>query len=409
MDINKRILEISKKYEPEIVRTRRELHRIPEPALREYETSRYIRKKLEEMGYETSRCAGTGVVGSFPPQSGRKTIAVRADIDALPIQELNDVDYKSQRPGMMHACGHDGHISMALGACRILTELRDEVHGNVKFIFQPAEEKFGGAGRMIEAGALKDPDVDAIIALHIWPDLEKGKLFTKGGCIMASNDRFTITVKGRGGHGAMPHLCRDALTAGCQIVNNAQVFVSREIDPFDSAVLTFGTFRSGTAYNVVSDETVICGTARAIRPRTRDLIEKRLSEIADHTCKALGLSCRTEYVRQFPPTLNDASLSRFSLAAAADLLGADRASVLEKPYMTAEDFALYSMEIPGCLCFLGAHEPGRDYPLHSEKFNFDEDILPVGAAFEASAVIRFLDQQGVETRDSALTVGKDRE
>lgn len=394
MNINSRILEISKKHENDIILMRRDLHKIPEPALHEHETSRYIKDRLEKLGYETSRCASTGVVGCLPKKPGKKTIAVRADIDALPIQEQNDVDYKSQKPGMMHACGHDGHISMALGACMILAELKEYVDGNVKFIFQPAEEKFGGAGRMIEAGALKDPDVDAIIALHIWPDLEKGKIFTKSGCIMASNDRFTITVKGKGGHGAMPHLCRDALTAGCQIVSNAQVFVSREIDPFDSAVLTFGTFHSGSAYNIISDETVICGTARAIKPETRTKIEKRLSEIADYTCKAMGLECKTEYVRQFPPTLNDAVLSDFSLKAAADLLGGGNAAVLEKPYMTAEDFALYSMEVPGCLCFLGAHEPSRDYPLHHERFNFDESILHIGAAFEASAVIRFLNQQG---------------
>lgn len=393
MNINSKILEISKKNENAMIQMRRDLHRIPEPALHEHETSQYIRYRLEKLGYETSGCADTGVVGCLSVKPGKKTIAIRADIDALPIQEQNDVAYKSQHSGMMHACGHDGHISMALGACSILAELKEYLNGNVKFIFQPAEEKFGGAGRMIEGGALKNPDVDAILALHIWPDLEKGKIFTKSGCIMASNDRFTITIKGKGGHGAMPHLCKDALTAGCQIINTAQTFVSREVDPFDSAVLTFGTFQSGTAYNIVSDQTIICGTTRAIKPETRDALEDRLIEIANHTCKAMGVECSVEFVRQFPPTLNDAALSDFSLKVAADLLGSDHAAVLERPYMTAEDFALYSMEVPGCLCYLGAHEPERDYPLHSEKFNFDESILSVGAAFEASAVIRYLDQK----------------
>lgn len=345
------VMEISESLREKIVRVRRELHRIPETALNEFETTDYIVQRLKELGLDTVRITKTGVIGNLVVDPEKCAVAVRADIDALPIEEQNGVDYKSQHPGCMHACGHDGHIAMALGAAEILTHMKDRLQGNVKFIFQPAEEQYGGAQRMIEAGALKNPEVHSVIALHIWPDLEKGKVFFKDGCIMASNDRLVITVKGKSGHGAMPQLCRDALTAGCQIVNAVQIFVAREIDPIDSAVVTFGSFQSGNAYNIVSGKTVISGTVRAVRESTRAMIEKRMREITEYTCRALGVDFEIDYIRQYPPTVNHNDINQICYESAEKTLGANHVARLNNPYLTGEDFSYFLQRVPGCMSF----------------------------------------------------------
>ena len=243
---------------------------------------------------------------------------------------------------------------------------------------------------MIAGGALRDPDVDAIIALHLWPDFEKGKICFKDGCIMASNDKVEISVKGRGGHGAMPHLCVDALTVGCSVVNNIQTFVSREINPLDNVVITLGTFNSGSAYNVVSDITKITGTVRAVNESTRSFIEKRLKEIVDCTCRTYGAEYDFNYVKQYPPTINNHDLNEFFMDTASDIDGKDNVVVFDRPYMTAEDFSYYLKNVPGCLCFLGTRDEKYNHPLHNERFNFDEDVMAKGAAFMAACAVSFL-------------------
>ena len=379
-----------------MVEIRRQLHRRPELALHETATAEYIETRLQELGIPCARCAGTGVVGLIDG-GGDTTIGIRADIDALPVSEQNDIPYRSEHPGVMHACGHDGHVAMALGAAELLGRMKREgrLPGRVKLLFQPAEEQFGGAQRMIDAGALHHPDVQAVVALHIWPALEKGRVFCREGCVMASNDRVRITIRGSGGHGAMPQLCRDALTAGCQVIGGVQTFLTRELDPQEPQVVTFGTFHSGTTYNIVSDRTVIEGTVRTVSEATRAKIENRMGEIAKGICASMHVECDFEYIRQFPPTFNHPALTRLCRQAAADALGESRTGSFDRPFMTAEDFACFGNCVPVFLGFLGAREPERDYPLHHARFNFDENLLTVGAAFEAAAALRFLQSGGL--------------
>jgi amidohydrolase len=389
--INNKSFEILDK----MTKIRRDLHRMPELALKEYKTSAYIVSELENMGLDVRReVAGTGVIANLTGDEKGKTIAIRADIDALPIQEHNNVEYKSKLEGSMHACGHDGHVAMAIGAAEILKSLKTELKGNVKFIFQPAEEQYGGAKKIIEAGGLKNPHVDAIIALHLWPDFNKGSICFKNGCIMASNDKLEIKIKGKGGHGGMPHLCIDALTIGCQVVNAVQTFVSREINPVDSVVVTFGTFHSGTTYNIVADETVLTGTIRTIDDKTREMIISRLEQIVAGVCTAFHADYEFNCVKQYPPTINDNGLNLFLQEVAGNLVNEDKIVVFDKPYMTAEDFAYYMKEIPGCMCFIGTKDDDHFYPLHHSNFNFSEEVLQTGAALLAAAAINYLNSGG---------------
>jgi amidohydrolase len=363
---------------------------IPETALKEYKTSDYIANELENMGITVKRAADTGMsavlAGDFPG----KTIALRADIDALPISENNDVDYKSRHEGCMHACGHDGHAAMALGAAKILYSMRNELHGNVKFIFQPAEEQYGGAKRMIDAGVLENPDVDAILALHLWPDFKKGEICLKDGCIMASNDKMEIRIKGSGGHGAMPHLCTDALAIGCQIVSAVQLLLSREINAVDSVVITFGTFKAGTSYNIVADEAVITGTVRTVDEKSREKVKNRLEEIIAGVCQAFGATYEFDFINQYPVTINNNDFNIF-LKDIADCVNDNRNVVkFDKPYMTGEDFSYYLHRVKGSMCFIGTSDDEFNHPLHNPNFNFDESVLCTGASFLAAAAINYL-------------------
>lgn len=374
-----------------MTKIRRDLHMMPELALKEFKTSAYIASELEKIGFDVKTgVAGTGVIATLKGGEPGKTIAIRADIDALPIQECNNVEYKSKLDGTMHACGHDGHVTMAIGAATILKDMEKQIRGNVKFIFQPAEEQYGGAKRIIEAGGLKNPDVDAIIALHLWPDFNKGSICFRNGCIMASNDKIEIKIKGRGGHGGMPHLCVDALTIGCQVVNAVQTFVNREINPVDSVVVTFGTFNSGTTYNIIANETVITGTIRTIDEKTRQMIISRLEEITKGVCTAFRADYEFNCVKQYPPTVNDKNLNLFLQKVAGSVVDKDNVVVFDKPYMTAEDFAYFIEEVPGCMCFIGTKDEFNNHPLHHSNFNFSEEVLCTGAALLASAAINYL-------------------
>lgn len=379
----------------QITKIRRDLHQFPEIALEEYKTSEYIAKALEAAAIETKRqVAGTGVVGTIYGKRPGKTIAIRADMDALNIEEKNEVSYKSVYPGLMHACGHDGHIAMAIGAAIVLNKIKERLEGNIKFIFQPAEEQYGGAERMIKEKVLEAPQADAIIALHLWPDIPKGSIGIKEGGIMASNDRLEIKIFGKSAHGAMPHLGRDAIVIGTQIISAVQSFIAREINPIDSAVITIGTFNAGTAYNIVANEAVLTGTVRAIDNKTRNMIEDRLRKIVEGICLASDSSFQFNYIRQYPATINNPVITSLVKQSAMDIMGKDKVVTLSKPYMTAEDFAFYLEKIPGCMCFIGTGDDQYNYPLHHERFNFDEKVLEYGVRLLADAAIRFLSQKG---------------
>ncbi|MCM0650903.1 M20 family metallopeptidase [Clostridium swellfunianum] len=375
-----------------VISIRRELHKYPEPALNEHKTAEFIASVLESMGVDTQRSiAGTGVVGVIFGSKPGKTLAIRADIDALNIEEKNEISYKSERKGYMHACGHDGHVAMAIGAAMVLNSIKDQIVGNIKFIFQPAEEQYGGAERMLKENVLDIPKVDAIIAAHLWPDVPKGKIGIKEGCIMASNDKIEIKLYGKSAHGAMPHLGKDAIIAATEVVSAIQSFIAREINPLDSAVVTIGTFNSGTAYNIVANEAMLTGTVRTIDNRTRDFAENRLRKIVEGICIASDVSFEFKYTKQYPATINNPEVTSFIREIGEEVLGKENVLMLTNPYMTAEDFAYYLQKVPGCMFFIGTRDDENKFPLHHEKFNFDERVLGIGVKLLTASAIKFLE------------------
>lgn len=386
-------LELSEKNEilQEMIQIRRKIHADPELSTQEYRTSKYIQSILQSMEVHEYILCDTGVVGLLEGGQQGKTIGIRADIDALSIQEKNDVSYISKNPEVMHACGHDGHVAMALGAAMILKKWQKNIKGNIKFFFQPAEEQYGGAERMIQAGVLQNPTVDAAIALHLWPDLSKGTIGCKEGPIMASNDRIKITIKGKSGHGAMPQTGIDALSVASTFYQAVQQFQAREINPLTPAVITFGMLSAGTSYNIIPNEAILQGTIRTTDEAVRDQIEQRLEQMLKSICEMVGATYEWEYARQYPVTNNHSSIVNLAKESAAMVFEKDKILILDKPYMTAEDFSYFTQEIPGAMFFIGTKDENYAYPLHHEKFNFDEKVLLDGALFLALTAVLFLE------------------
>ena len=364
--------EILKKHGADIIALRRKLHHNPELSKQEFQTTTILQEFLEQKGITVTKPLKTGLVASIKRGKG-KVIAFRADIDALPVQEETGLDFTSGHENVMHACGHDGHA--AILAFTLLCFLEDPSwQGEVRGIFQPSEEMYGGAKPMLASGALSG--VDMIFALHIWPELEEGVLASTAGTIMASNDRFSITIKGKSAHGATPHLGTDPIVSACNLVLALQTLISREIAPWEGAVLTIGNISSGTAYNIIPAETILNGTIRTLNNTTRDKLEKGLLRLCDHTAKAFGTEAVVEYVEQYPPTINHLeALKLVQNNLPADLTYRE----VEHPSMAAEDFAYYLQEIPGALLFLGSGTKEYAYPLHHSKFNFNEKLLTYGA------------------------------
>ncbi len=373
----------------EIVAWRREIHAHPGIGWDVKETGDLAAAELAKLGIEVTRVAETGVLGVLRGGKAGRTVALRADMDALPINEATDVPYRSQKPGAMHACGHDGHTAMLLGAAKILSRLRGELHGTVKFIFQPAEEIGGGALGFIEAGAVKD--VDAILAAHLWPDLPAGKVSLAPGPRMASADKVFINVKGKSGHGSMPHLGVDAILAAAAITMNLQSIVSREVPPLEPAVVSIGRFAGGTTWNITCDEVELEGTTRCFNRE----IHKNFPQMIERIVRSTAASYRTEaelrYVRISPPTINDPQVTRVAADGLKAMYGEGVLGEMAK-VMGGEDYAYFLERIPGALAFIGAgnREKGAGYPLHTERFNIDEDVLPTGAALHARFALDFL-------------------
>ncbi len=362
----------------QLVSIRREFHRHPEVAMQEEETSRRIRERLEALGIPYTVKARTGVVGRIHGSGDGPTVALRADIDALPIQEENEVDYKSRVDGVMHACGHDGHMAMLLGAAAVLNKLRGEFSGDIVLLFQPSEEKIpGGALPLIEEGALDG--VDYVVGTHLWAALPVGQIGVVHGAAMAAADEFRIEVIGKGGHGSMPHQTVDALVVGCQVVDALQTVVSRSVDPLDPAVLSVGTFQAGTNFNIIAPRAVMTGTVRSLSQDVRELIKSRMARIVRAVCDAAGAEFRFDYKEGYPPLVNDDQVTDLVEELARGLVG--EANVVElRPNMGGEDFAYYLQKVPGCFFFTGGGNPekGIEFPHHHPRFDFDEDALPIG-------------------------------
>lgn len=371
----------------QIIAWRRDFHRHPEVAFTETRTSAVVRGFLESLGLSVRSAADTGLVAVLDGKPGGKTVALRADMDALPVQEEGEKEYLSQNRGVAHACGHDGHMAMMMAASQILTARKSGFSGRVVFLFQPAEEKPpGGAKRMVEEGALDG--VDAVFGLHLWQSFPTGKIGVIKGPMLAQADNFNMTVKGKGGHGALPHTAVDPIVAAAQIVVNCQTIVSRNVDPLKPCVVTFGTISGGTTHNIIPAEATLTGTVRTFDLAVQALAERRLREIAEETAKAFGASCRVEYMPGYPALVNDAGMVDFAAGVAKRILGEGCLWPFD-PIMGGEDFAYYLQKVPGAFIFLGAGD-GREFPHHHPAFDIDEKALPMGVLLLTSLALEFL-------------------
>jgi len=369
---------------------RQGFHRRPEIAHQEVETSAALKAFFEQLGLPVRAFAGTGLRADLEGLPGGRTVALRADMDALPLQEEGDKPYFSELPNACHACGHDGHMAALMGAAEILAARKSSFRGRVVFLGQPAEElPPGGAAPMIAAGALDG--VDAIFGLHLWQSLPTGKIGIVKGPIMAQSDNFRITVTGRGGHGSMPQATADPIYAAGQIIVALQSVVSRNVDPLKPAVLSFGTVHGGTVYNIIPNEVRLTGTVRTFEPAVQSLMKKRLTEIAGSTGRALGVDAAVEYEDGYPPLINHADSVDFVLRVVDELWGPD-ARVPFAPVMGGEDFAYYLQKVPGAFIFLGAGD-GRPHPHHHPGFDIDERALVQAASLLASLALGFLDEK----------------
>lgn len=377
--------------QPQIVEWRRNLHKYPELGFKEQLTAQFISQKLQEWGIEhETGIAHTGIVATIPGKKPGKVLAIRADIDALPIQEQNEVSYRSQHDGVMHACGHDGHTAIALGTAYYLSQHQDFA-GTVKIIFQPAEESPGGAKPMIEAGVLKNPDVDAIIGLHLWNNLPLGTVGVRDGALMAAVECFRCTILGKGGHGAMPHQTVDSIVVAAQVVNALQTIVSRNVDPIESAVVTVGEFHAGTALNVIADTARLSGTVRYFNPKFAGFLQQRIEQVIAGVCQSHGASYDLEYWRLYPPVINNAQIAQLVRSQVEAVIETPIGIVPECQTMGGEDMSFFLEEVPGCYFFLGSANPSKDlaYPHHHPRFNFDETALPMGVEIFVRCVEKF--------------------
>ena len=386
MSVEKNIEMLGKKYSDYMVEMRRYFHENPEPSSEEYNTSAKIKSELDKMGIPYISIAGTGVIGTITGVKPGKTVALRADMDALQVNECTGLPFASKKEGLMHACGHDGHIASLLGAAKILNEIKDEIHGTVKLFFQPAEETAQGAKKMIEEGALEG--VDGVFGIHLWADIELGKISVEAGPRMASTDLFRIKVTGKGGHGSLPHQGVDAVVVGSAIVMNLQSIVSREISPLEPAVVSVGQIKSGSRFNVIAPDAFMDGTTRAFSAEVRGKFHSMIDRIAKNTAEAYRATAVTEYEYLVPVTINDERCSAIAEEAVRETFGEE--ALTKFPKITgSEDFSYFSNEREGVLCFVGTGTENY-YPHHHPKFAVDERSLPISASMYAAYAVNYL-------------------
>ena len=379
-------------YREWMIGVRRHLHRYPETGDEEYETTAYIENLLKQMGIETSRPLETGVLGVLRAGgSGGRCIALRADIDALPVQEETDLPFQSEREGFMHACGHDMHMAALLCTAKILSDCRDQLTGDVKFIFQPAEETDGGADRMIKAGCLENPHAEHVLGYHVAPEYPAGTIAVKYGYTHASSDMFDITVRGVKSHGAYPDEGVDAIVAASQIVTAVQSIVSRNIVSTDPCVITIGKFHAGSAGNVIADRAELVGTMRTTTSKTRQRAMNRLTETAENVARAMGAEASVNFRPGYIAQKNDDDVMDLFIETASECIGAQNIFTKEHPSMGVEDFAFYSHERPSAFFFVGTGYPDRkNYGIHHGKFEADESALDTAVLLEVMTCLRLM-------------------
>ncbi len=383
------IKEAAQKYADYTIANRRYIHMHPELGFEEFNTAKKVREELTAMGIPFVEMAGTGTLGTITSKNPGTTVLLRADMDALKVQEENDCDFRSQNEGIMHACGHDSHTAMLLTAARILKDMEDELCGTVKLCFQPSEENGQGAKAMIKEGALDG--VDACFACHVWSDVKSGLVAVNHGALMASANRFEITVRGKASHGSAPHQGLDALTTGCELVSALQSIVSREVDPQEPAVITVGSFHSGTSWNIISDTATIVGTTRCFSNEVNDQLPEAMERVAKSICAAHRCECEFTYTRIVGPTVNDDKLATLAEGSVRKIFGEGTVCTM-KPTTGGEDFSLYNKDIPGVLCIIGIYNPEIDgvYANHHGKFKVDEPEMAKGAGLMAQMAVDYL-------------------
>ncbi len=383
--------------QPQLVEWRRRLHQRPELGFQEKLTAELIAQKLQAWGVEhQTGIAKTGIVATIKgekqtSQPKAPVLAIRADMDALPIQELNQVPYCSQHDGVMHACGHDGHTAIALGTAYYLQQHRPDFAGTVKIIFQPAEEGPGGAEPMIVAGVLKNPDVQGIIGLHLWNNLPLGTVGVRAGALMAAVECFNCTILGHGGHGAMPHQTIDPIVVAAQVVNALQTIVARNVNPLDSAVVTVGELHAGTRLNVIADTARMSATIRYFNPDLADFFHRRIEQVIAGVCQSHGAKYDLEYWKLYPPVINHPQMTQLVQSAAVEVVETPVGIVPECQTMGGEDMSFFLQQVPGCYFFLGAANPEKNltYPHHHPRFDFDETALSMGVEIFVRCVERY--------------------
>jgi hippurate hydrolase len=379
--------EVEESFGEKIVALRRDIHREPELGFDTQRTAEKVLAALDGLPLDMETgVAKNGIVATLEGEGDGPTVALRADMDALPILEDTGLPFASETEGTMHACGHDGHTSMLVGAAHALSGMRDRLGGTVKFIFQPAEEGGGGGKVMVDEGVADG--VSSIFALHLWPGLPFGKVATKAGPIMAAADAFEMEVKASGGHGAMPHLASDAIAIAAHIVTALQTIVSREVDPVEPAVLTVGEIGAGTAFNIIPDKARIGGTVRTLNADLRERIPGRMEDLARGIARGMGGDVDLDYTFSYPVTVNDEAAADLARGIAEDLFGGESVLELPNPSMGAEDFSYFLETLPGAFIWLGVGEEVSG--LHTPKFAFDEEILPLGSALLAAISISAL-------------------
>jgi len=371
----------------ELTEWRRDIHAHPELGLNEHRTSELVAKKLESWGIEVTRgIARTGLVGTLRNGGSGRAIGIRADMDALPMEEANDFDHRSKTPGVMHACGHDGHTTMLLGAAKYLAETRN-FDGTVHFIFQPAEESDGGGRMMVEEGLFDRFPCDMVFGAHNDTFLPVGTMTAVEGSVCAASDRFSIRITGRGGHAARPHKTIDPVVVGSHIVLALQSVVARRTDPLDSAVLSITQFHAGSAFNVIPEDALLTGTVRTLLPHVQDEIEQLMSQVAEATAAAHGARAEVSYHRGYPPVVNAADATERAALAAGKLLGETQVIRERPPGMGGEDFSYMAQVVPGCFVRIGQANGARgSTPVHHPAYDFNDEILPIGASFWATLV-----------------------
>ena len=388
------VIEALQAQAEEFIAVRRDIHRHPEMGYKEYRTSDLVAEQLQQWGYQVTRgLGGTGVVGQLKRGNGSKTLGLRADMDALPIEEATGLPYASCNVGIMHACGHDGHTAMLLAAAKHIAQ-NLQFSGTLNLIFQPAEEGLGGARKMMEDGLFRQFPCDAVFAMHNMPGHPQGHLVLRDGPMMASSDYVTITLDGKGGHGAMPHQAADPVVAGSAIVLGLQSIVARNVDPQETAVITVGAFNAGVANNVIPQKATLSLSVRALNPQVRELLEKRITELAQAQAQSYGVRAQVDYKRGYPVLVNHLRETDFARDVAEELVGAGRVTRQGKALTGSEDFAFFLEEVPGCYLLIGngTGEGGGHGAcmVHNPGYDFNDDNVAVGSAYWALLVERFL-------------------